>query len=402
MPILSVVIPTHNRQRYAIDAIRTIIDNFPDTEVVVSDTSDTRELANAFAQSIESGRLIYSHTAEKLDVVRNFEKGLNLATGEYLIFLGDDDCLGPQAEQIAHWAKEHQIDAVGCTLGASYYWSDFRSKYFKDGYAAKLAVMPYSATVETIDAVAELQACLNNLGAGPAKMPRAYLGMVSRAVTQKIQHKYGSFFGGVSPDIYSAALLAAECNKYVRLDFPFVIPGSSGASTSGQSASGGHKGKLRENAHIGAFTNLIWDAAIPEFYSVQTVWSFSLLKAVEKISSNKLIPNFPRLYTRCLMFHRAHWAETFSAIKYTAERLGWLVLLSNMIIELIKEVVALSLKVGRRLFKPKATSNAVVIDGLPQISAGYQALAQNTQEPSVLLDLQKLSEEIKPFTKRTR
>ena len=38
MPILSVIIPTHNRQKYAINSVETILKNFSDTEVIVSDT----------------------------------------------------------------------------------------------------------------------------------------------------------------------------------------------------------------------------------------------------------------------------------------------------------------------------------------------------------------------------
>lgn len=374
MPILSVIIPTHNRQRYAIDAVSAILENFPDTEVIVSDTSDTRDIESALQKWIEGGRLLYSHSSEKTDVVRNFENGLSLATGDYLIFVGDDDCLGPQAEQIASWAKKNQIDAVGCTLSASYCWPDFRSKYFKDGYAAKLAIASYNASVVEVDGAAELRACLKDLGAGPAGMPRAYLGMVSRQVVQKIQVQYGSLFGGVSPDIYSAALVAVESRRIVKLDFPFVLPGSSGASTSGQSASGGHKGKLRDNAHIGAFQNLVWDAAIPEFYSVQTVWSFSIIKAVEKLSESSLKPNYARLYARCLVYHRGYLAETLRSIRYMANSVGTLSIWGHISMEIINEFWLQTRRVSHRIIRPKATANSSVIENLPKVSDAYRAL----------------------------
>lgn len=387
MPILSVIIPTHNRQRYAIDAITTILENFPDTEVVVSDTSDTQEVATALQLWIESGRLIYSHSIEMLNVVQNFENGLNLATGDYLVFLGDDDCLGPQAEQIAHWAQLQGVDAVGCSLGAAYCWPDFRSKYFKDGYAAKLAISPYDASISIVDPLAELQFCLNNLGGGPANMPRAYLGMVSRALTRRIQSKYGSFFGGVSPDIYSAALLAAECAKFARIDFPFVLPGSSGASTSGQSASGGHKGKLRDNAHIGAFKDLVWDSAIPEFYSVQTVWSFSILKAVDKIANTKLKPSYPRLYAKCLLYHRQYFKETLFSIRYMTKKMGVLNMSWHIFVEVVKEVETRAMQIIQRVRHLKAPPNTEVVAHLPTIGEAYQKLLDHTKKSRKQLDL---------------
>ena len=125
MPILSVIIPTHNRQRYAIDAITSILKNCPDTEVVVTDTSDTREIEEKLSHWIQSGRLVYDHPSQAWDVVRNFENGLALATGNYLVFLGDDDCLGPDIERIANWATLSGIDAISSSLAASYFWPDF-------------------------------------------------------------------------------------------------------------------------------------------------------------------------------------------------------------------------------------------------------------------------------------
>ena len=387
MPILSAIIPTHNRSRYALNAITTILENFPDTEVVVSDTSDTRGLESALSHWIREGRLIYSHTSELLDIVRNFEHGLNLATGDYLIFLGDDDCLGPQAEQIAHWAASKGIDTINSSQGTSYCWPDFRSKYFKDGYAAKLAIAPYEATIFEIDAIAELRACVDNFGAGPAKMPRAYHGMIRRDLTKKIQEKHGSFFGGVSPDIYSSVLLSVEGAKFVQLDFPFILPGSSGVSAAGQAASGGHKGKLRDNAHIGAFNNLVWDKSIPEFYCVQTVWSFSMLKAVEKIPSLRLEPNYPRLYVRCLLYHRKYFKETIDSICYRASKTGSFYMLTNIIAALIKELLFQMKRISQRTFKPKATSNSVVIENLPTIGDAYLALANYTKQSVKQLDI---------------
>ncbi|MFX7977155.1 hypothetical protein ABTK65_20135, partial [Acinetobacter baumannii] len=85
---------------------------------------------------------------------------------------------------------------------------------------------------------------------------------------ERIVARHGELFGGVSPDIYSAALISLESQKSYQVDFPIVIPGACAGSTSGKSAQGRHVGGLRDNAHIGAFKNLVWDARVPEYYSV--------------------------------------------------------------------------------------------------------------------------------------
>lgn len=321
MPILSVIIPTHNRQRYAIDAITSILKNCPDTEVVVTDTSDTREIEEKLSHWIQSGRLVYDHPSQAWDVVRNFENGLALATGNYLVFLGDDDCLGPDIERIANWATLSGIDAISSSLAASYFWPDFKSLYFGGEYTAKLTVQPYTAKATTLSGVDALREALENMGMGVMHMPRAYLGMISNELAKRIKAKYGSLFGGVSPDIYSAALISVESVHSISLDYPFIIAGSSGASTSGQSAEGKHKGGLRSNPHISAFTDLKWDPLIPEFYSVHTVWGFSLKKASDILNKNEYSPNLLRLYAKCCLHHPAYWREIIrSLLAYLIQR----------------------------------------------------------------------------------
>ncbi len=164
-----------------------------------------------------------------------------------------------------------------------------------------LAIAGFDGSVKAYDPLKELDVALENIGAGVLNLPRAYAGMVSRELVQRIAAKHGALFGGVSPDIYSAALIAMECKSSYRIDFPIIIPGASGGSTSGQSARGQHAGGLRDNAHIGAFKDLQWDARVPEYYSVPTVWGYSLLKAIEHLPDQYKKVNLSRLYVKCMM-----------------------------------------------------------------------------------------------------
>jgi len=268
------------------------------------------------------------------------------------------------------------VDAVRCTFPASYYWPDFSSKYFGNGYAAKLSISPFTSTVRPLDAVAAYRDALDLLGAGVLRMPRAYLGMVSRGLVRRIEAKHGSLFGGVSPDAYSAALISVEATKSIEIDFPFIVPGSSGASTSGQSAQGGHKGKLRENSHIGPFKDLVWDPRVPEFYSVPTVWSYSLVKAAEKIGDDQK-PNFPRLYAKCLMAHPHYYRETFDAMSNFAEHNGWLLTITSLLKEILRECSSQVARVMRRIRHPSATAGASTIPNLSNCHEASAALSSH-------------------------
>ncbi|MFT0545090.1 glycosyltransferase [Allopusillimonas ginsengisoli] len=314
MPILSVIIPTCNRQKYAYHSVVAILTMYKDVEVVVADNSQNATLRTLLSEFEADQRLIYSYTAEPISVVQNFEIGLSIAGGDYLIFIGDDDCIGPNCEMIAQWAKDNHVESVACTLPALYFWPDFHSRFFGNKYAGTLSIRDHAGLCNDIDTQVALASSLENFGGGVMAMPRAYLGMISRVLADRISLKYGSLFGGVSPDIYSAALICAESKKTVELDYPFVLPGSSSASTSGQSAEGKHKGGLRDNAHIAPFKDLVWDNLIPEFYSVPTVWSYSLKKAVDALDDARYLPNFPKLYAKCLLEHPGYSASTWKSI----------------------------------------------------------------------------------------
>ena len=321
-PVLSVIVPTHNRARYAVSTIRALLDASGEIEVVVSDTSPDDLLSAAIAAMPGGERVRLVRPPSGVSVVDNFNVGLEGASGDYLCFIGDDDLVTGDAPRLARWARDQGVDALYLTFPASYYWPDFGHRLRGDFYAGTVRVGAFSGEIRPHDPLRARSVSARQLGVGVLDMPRAYAGMISRDLARRIIDKHGALFGGVSPDIYSAALIAGECRSCVRVDFPIVVPGNSGASTAGQSARGEHLGKLRDNPHIGAFKNLVWDARIPEFYSVPTVWSFSLVEALKKSDSEHLA-HFGRLYAKCLIFHRAYRDHTLRAIRCHAGRVGW-------------------------------------------------------------------------------
>lgn len=375
-PLLTILIPTHNRQDYAASTVDALARSLLRSEIIVCDTSVEDTLSSKIATWIDTGRvrLIRPKSDKQLTVVDNFREAARHATGEFLIFIGDDDFVHESAEDIASWALHETIDAVRCTFPASYYWPDFSSKYFGSGYSSKLAILPFTSAVRPLKSITEYTEAIDNLGAGVLRMPRAYLGMVSRKLIGRIESNHGSLFGGVSPDAYSAALIAAEASNCVEVDFPFIVPGSSGASTSGQSAQGGHKGKLRDNSHIGPFQDLVWDARIPEFYSVPTVWAYSLLKAAEKLGDAQKL-NFPRLYAKCFMMHPSYFSEILNAMRSYANIHGYFQMILYFSRECSRELWQQVLRIIRRIRHPKATAAANVIPNISNCQEASKALS---------------------------
>lgn len=323
MTLLSVIVPTHNRAKYALPTVRALLALSECIEVVVSDTSSDDALQGALAELPDSHRVNVVRPPTGVSVVDNFNAALAAATGHYLVFIGDDDLVTSATVHIAEWAMRTGVDAVSFAFPANYYWPDFQHRLRGSFYAGTLRVEDFSGNVAEHDAKQALAEAADQLGNGVMAMPRAYAGMISRQLADRIRQRHGELFGGVSPDIYSAALISAECRRCVRIDYPVVVPGNSGASTSGQSASGGHLGGLRDNAHIGAFKNLVWDELIPEFYSVPTVWGYSLFKALEKLGRQETA-DLAKLYVRALLFHRHYAGFTMASIRTWTRRRGWL------------------------------------------------------------------------------
>lgn len=384
MPLVSIIIPTHNRARYAIPTIRSALSISELVEVVVSDTSPVDEISPIFSTEYEK-QLKIIRPEGMLSVVDNFNAALKAASGKFLVFIGDDDFIDSSIIDVAQWALRKDIDAVRCTFPASYYWPDFSSQYFGDGYSAKLAIQTFSCKSTTINAKVALESCLNDLGGGVGAMPRAYLGLLSRELILDIESKYGPLFGGVSPDIYSAALISYAAKVTVELDYPFIIPGSSGASTSGQSASGGHKGALRDNDHLRPFKNLIWNTNIPEFYSVPTVWSYSIVKAAEKLSLKNI--NYERLYVKCFIRHPEYIKFILSAINERLKDTSYLKFLIAISKACFSELYFQSKRLGRKILKPSATGNAdAVISNLNSSEEAGNALKEYLKLKKLTLD----------------
>lgn len=391
MPLLSIVIPTRNRQDYLLDSVDLALASLQDAEIVVCDNSDDDSLRERLAPALATGRVRYHFAQEQLSVVGNFETALAMSQGDYVLFIGDDDAVGPGLEAIAQWALAEGVDAVvsyRSSFLASYFWPGVKSKYFGDAYAAHLFVNPFTGRCHDVNAVQALHEVACRLGGGLGELPRAYHGLISRQLIQRILARHGHVFGGVSPDIYSATLIAAHCERAVVVDYPFVIPGASPTSTAGQGAQRSDRGHLRATEHIARFGDgLQWDARIPAFYSPHTVWAYSLCKALEQVPHLGVRPSYGQLYASCLLYHRAHREEIRMAMQALAEERGhWTVRLQTakgIAIELGRQAARL----GRRLLNPRAGGSARRYGQQLRISEAFAALGRHISSEGVRLHL---------------
>lgn len=93
--MFSVVIPTHNRLDLLKDAMETVLrQDYSDFELMIFDNASTDDI-RGYIESIGDRRIRYERSDEFLPVTASWNRAIDLAMGDYVTFLGDDDGLTP-------------------------------------------------------------------------------------------------------------------------------------------------------------------------------------------------------------------------------------------------------------------------------------------------------------------
>ena len=96
-PLVTIGIPTYNRVLLVGRAIDSALaQDYPQLEIIVSDNASTDGTAQACRERAAGDRrLRYARQPHNIGATRNFEEVLRLASGEYFMWLGDDDWIDP-------------------------------------------------------------------------------------------------------------------------------------------------------------------------------------------------------------------------------------------------------------------------------------------------------------------
>ena len=153
----------------------------------------------------------------------NFEFALNHATGDYLMFLGDDDGLAPGAlQRVANLIEETGQQAI-ISSQASYYWPNALDESVRNRL-----VFSGRGGYEILESHEMIRRVLNFEVTYP-KLPGLYVGFVSRSVVESARDG-GIYFHSVTPDAYSGFVNAAVLTTYAYVHTPFSLAGVSGRS----------------------------------------------------------------------------------------------------------------------------------------------------------------------------
>jgi hypothetical protein len=305
VPLLSIVIPTRNRAKYARSSIQSIL-KIParGMELVIQDNSDDGELKE-FVDSLRDPRVKYNWDKDQVDVIRNFERGAELATGLYITFLGDDDGVNPELLDAVSWCNEMGIEAIVTSRPVQYRWPDHRYRYYRSFFSGSLELSPFSGEMAWPDPDAELCLCARAAGSSSARLPRVYYGAVKRSCFDALKDRTGTHFPGPSPDLASAIALGTVVKKICWADYPLFVPGASGLSTAGLGAMKKHIGRLEDWPHLPAKSVKDWSPLVPRFFGGSTIWGEDVVQALKATGREDLLTEFnvPLLHAMCAVFY---------------------------------------------------------------------------------------------------
>jgi glycosyltransferase involved in cell wall biosynthesis len=308
LPLLSIVIASRNRVPCAISAIQSILE-IPDPrlELVVQDNSDSRELESYVHDNIEDNRLRYRYTPPPFSSIDNFNAAVELATGEYVCLIGDDDGVNPEILEAAAWAKANDLDALTSRNMLIYRWPNtgISSTLFTKVKGGELFISKFTGEIYEVAVKHEVSKLVRNGGVYYLSfhLPKLYHGLVRLSCMDDIQRKIGAYFGGLSPDIFSAMAISEVANRVMFIDYPLTIPGACRAALN--THSGGIR-RLEKAPHFRDRGEYRWCELVPRVYTTETIWVDSGVAALRAMGRDDLVQelNLPKLAAYCIGANR--------------------------------------------------------------------------------------------------
>lgn len=300
--LVSIVIPTKNRQEYCIQAVLQILSmGYENLQVCIQDNSDDDRLKDEL-QRLNSSNVVYNYHAGVLSFVDNFSEAISLATGDYICMIGDDDGVLPNILSVAGYCVKNNVDAIIPSLDSVYFWPSEKPIH-KGGENGYLTVTQRRTAVVSVDSSKALICLLKNglLKYTDFDLPRVYHGLVKREMFEKIIQHTGKLFDGLTPDIYMAGALSLVCEKVARMNSPITVSGICPTSGSADSATGRHTGELKDAPHFRGHASYSWEKNIPYIYTVETIWAETLFKVLHNFKKDELSKyfNLKRLTLEC-------------------------------------------------------------------------------------------------------
>lgn len=223
-PRFSIVIPTRNRHETLHYAVKTCLNQgFEDFEVIVADNSDSPQTLETL-QAFDHPKIRYVKPPSVLSMTGNFEFGVSHANGEYVMVIGDDDGLLPEALAVMDQKIQHTGVQAICAERIFYKWPSTLDPRMRNQ-----AMIPLGCE-DTMLPGELLMSKVVHYETSFHFLPSLYHSAVHRKVLRELKERTGRIFASRSPDLYSGFAVAYLVQEYLFAGTPFTIAGISGKS----------------------------------------------------------------------------------------------------------------------------------------------------------------------------
>lgn len=225
----SILVPSKDRLRYLGYALESVREqNYPDCEIIISDNC-SQEDYQKFIEDFGDERIIYFRQPEPVSVTQNWSSALSLASGDYIVMLGDDDALAPgYFDRVLRCLKHLESPDVIWLTAYHYCYPDVMPG-MPEGYLATVRnsvflqdrnepfVLPDDVRKECAEAVFDFRYLFGF---------NSQHFVFSASSVEKAK-KVGGLFQGPYPDTFAAVISFSQAQRVGIMPEPSVIIGIS-------------------------------------------------------------------------------------------------------------------------------------------------------------------------------
>lgn len=224
-PVLSICVPSRNRQIYFHQTIDALLQSDrADVQFVFADNSDDPVIMNTFmATKAGDPRITYLSSGDHTySMMENWERAVAAATGRYVTVIGDDDYADPDLAAFL-LNLEARVGAVDALT-----WSGFNYNWPVEGEPPLPLKLDLNATVTRFDKRDLVARAFRWEGAlhVPLCGNSVYHGAISRALLLNIRNHFGGrFFEFPTIDYENAFKVILTGKDFYHVSRPFSVPG---------------------------------------------------------------------------------------------------------------------------------------------------------------------------------
>lgn len=226
-PRISLVVPTRDRAFTLAQTLRTCVaQDYPELEIVVHDNASGPDTAETVAR-FDDPRLRYFRSDTRLSMRANWEAALARTTGDYIVYIGDDDLVTLGGiSRLAGLIAETGAEAIKWT-SVNYIWPNRSTT--EGGYLIlKHSKLFWDYTVYGGRAI------LDAMFEGRLRMSmrtfHVYHGCISRRIIEDVKASTKQYFCYQIPDVYTAFANVFVTDRILFVRHPITSFGHSASS----------------------------------------------------------------------------------------------------------------------------------------------------------------------------